>query len=84
MTQNRYPHALRNEFGIRSDNRPENLELWARGMQLPGSRVSDLIDAAVRVLRAYRPELLSASVLDPNEIETKSRRLQTRPLFDLP
>lgn len=36
--------------GIRSDNRPENLELWARGMQPPGSRVSDLVDAAVRVL----------------------------------
>jgi hypothetical protein len=58
--------------GIRSDNRPENLELWARGMQPPGSRVSDLIDAAVRVLRVYRPELLSASALDPNEIETEN------------
>ena len=57
--------------GIRSDNRPENLELWARGMQPPGSRVIDLIDAAVRVLRVYRPELLSASALDPNEIETE-------------
>ena len=32
--------------GIRHDNRPENLELWARGMQPPGSRVSDLIDFA--------------------------------------
>jgi hypothetical protein len=55
--------------GIRSDNRPENLELWARGMQPPGSRVSDLIDAAVRVLRIYRPELLSASALGSNEVE---------------
>jgi HNH endonuclease len=45
--------------GIRSDNRPENLELWARGMQPPGSRVSELIDAAVRVLKQYRPDLLS-------------------------
>jgi hypothetical protein len=45
--------------GIRHDNRPENLELWARGMQPPGSRVSDLIDAAVRVLKLYRPDLLS-------------------------
>jgi hypothetical protein len=45
--------------GIRHDNRPENLELWARGMQPPGSRVSDLIEAAVRVLELYRPDLLS-------------------------
>jgi hypothetical protein len=44
--------------GIRHDNRPENLELWARSMQPPGSRVSDLIDHAVRVLNLYRPELL--------------------------
>lgn len=47
--------------GIRHDNRPENLELWARSMQPPGSRVSDLIDASVRVLRLYRPDLLSSS-----------------------
>jgi hypothetical protein len=45
--------------GIRHDNRPENLELWARGMQPPGSRVSDLIDTSVRVLQLYRPDLLS-------------------------
>ena len=50
--------------GIRSDNRPENLELWARGLQPPGSRVSDLIDAAVRVLKQYRPELLAESTPD--------------------
>jgi hypothetical protein len=60
--------------GLRSVNRPENLELWARGMQPPGSRVSDLIDAAVRVLRIYRPELLSASALGSNATETQRRR----------
>jgi hypothetical protein len=53
--------------GIRSDNRPENLELWARGMQPPGSRVSDLIDAAVRVLKLYRPDLLAESTLITRE-----------------
>jgi len=53
--------------GIRSDNRPENLESWARGMQPPGSRVSDLIDAAVRVLKLYRPELLTDSAPNPSE-----------------
>jgi hypothetical protein len=47
--------------GVRHDNRPENLELWARGMQPPGSRVSDLIDSAIRVLMLYRPDLLSRS-----------------------
>jgi hypothetical protein len=46
--------------GTRSDNRPGNLELWARGMQPPGSRVSDLVDWAVRVLKLYRPELLAS------------------------
>lgn len=49
--------------GIRHDNRPENLELWARSMQPTGSRVSDLIDHAVRVLNLYRPDLLAR----PNE-----------------
>jgi HNH endonuclease len=57
--------------GIRSDNRPENLELWARGMQPPGSRVSDLIDAAVRVLKLYRPELLVESTVESTEVEAE-------------
>jgi len=33
-------------------------------MQPPGSRVSDLIDAAVRVLKLYQPELLNTYALD--------------------
>ena len=45
--------------GIRHDNRPENLELWARGKQPPGCRVSDLIEYAVWILNLYRPDLLS-------------------------
>jgi hypothetical protein len=43
----------------RNDNRPENLELWARGRQPPGARVSDLIEEAVRILRLYAPDRLS-------------------------
>lgn len=43
----------------RDDNRPENLELWARGQQPPGARVSDLVEEAVRILRLYAPERLS-------------------------
>jgi hypothetical protein len=47
---------------------PIGSTLQAEGrMRLPsGSRVSDLVDAAVRVLRIYRPELLSASAMDSN------------------
>jgi hypothetical protein len=52
--------------GIRHDNRPENLELWARGMQPPGSRVSDLIDAAVRVLEIFQPDLLAKPAHNKN------------------
>jgi hypothetical protein len=44
---------------------------WARGMQPPGSRVSDLIDAAIRVLTLYRPELLATSASTPSEIRTR-------------
>jgi hypothetical protein len=62
--------------GIRSDKGPENLELWARGMQPPGSRVSDLIDAALNVLKLYRPELFAESVLDEKEAAEKVPRAQ--------
>jgi hypothetical protein len=57
--------------GIRSDNRSENLELWARGMQPPGSRVSDLIEAALRVLKLYSPELLAEPRLESKEVEAR-------------
>jgi hypothetical protein len=56
--------------GQRNDNRLENLELWARGMQPPGSRVSDLIDSAVRVLTLYRPELLATTTPAAEETPT--------------
>jgi hypothetical protein len=36
---------VHHKIGIRSDNGPANLELRARGLQPPGSRVRDLIDA---------------------------------------
>jgi hypothetical protein len=58
--------------GIRHDNRPDNLELWARGMQPPGSRVSDLVDAAVRVLKLYRPDLLSPSYRQNESTEDRN------------
>lgn len=38
--------------GIRSDNRPENLELWISS-QPPGQRVSDLVSWAREILTRY-------------------------------
>lgn len=38
--------------GIRNDNRPENLELWAK-RQPGGQRVADLIEYARWVLETY-------------------------------
>lgn len=40
--------------GLRSDNRPENLELWT-SRQPKGQSVADLIEWAEEVLRLYRP-----------------------------
>ncbi len=40
--------------GIRDDNRPENLELWAI-TQPSGQRVSDLLTWAQEILRQYDP-----------------------------
>jgi len=45
--------------GIRHDNRPETWSCGHVACRPPGSRVIDLIDAAVRVLELYRPDLLS-------------------------
>ena len=38
--------------GIRSDNRPENLELWVKS-QPCGQRVSDRIDHSISFLREH-------------------------------
>lgn len=38
--------------GIRTDNRPENLELWLRA-QPPGQRVTDLVAWAKEILAQY-------------------------------
>ena len=44
--------------GIRSDNRPENLELWVSS-QPAGQRPEDKVAHAVEMLRRYAPELLA-------------------------
>jgi hypothetical protein len=45
--------------GVRDDNRPENLELWA-SYHHPGQRVADKIHAAIETLQRYAPEALAS------------------------
>lgn len=45
--------------GVRDDNRPENLELWASA-QPAGQRVADLVEWASDLLATYAPERLAA------------------------
>lgn len=47
--------------GVRSDNRPENLELWMKGVHRPGARVDDMVSWALELLAEYRPEALASS-----------------------
>lgn len=54
----RADEAVHHRNGARTDNRPENLELWSTA-QPKGQRIHEKVAFAVEILQRYAPELLA-------------------------
>jgi hypothetical protein len=53
--------------GVKTDNRPDNLELWVR-LQPAGQRVTDLPDWADEIIGRYRPSVAPVLTLAESEV----------------
>lgn len=67
--------TVHHKNGNRTDNRPENLELWVM-WQPRGQRVEDQVEWAVEILRKYNPNLLNVDSLDLLQLQKQELEIK--------